>query len=129
MFYCQEKTIYETLGQRSNRGILYWYSNRLLRKIRFPFVYLELTGPIMSKYTFISRGNRGTPYLFLPLIEVLSSGYGIFFDELCLIMNSYIVFRISYRVKDKAYPSAKPRNLLIMIYPVRWRLCLSHGVN
>ena len=32
---------------------------------------------------------------------------GRFYDELCLIMNSYVVLRISYRVKDKEQIKSK----------------------
>ena len=32
---------------------------------------------------------------------------GTFFAEFCLVMNSYIVLRISYRVKDKGQVKSK----------------------
>jgi len=50
---------------------------------------IDIQNDRLREFTIDVGENRGTPYLFLPLIEVLSSGYGNFLDELCLLMTGF----------------------------------------
>jgi hypothetical protein len=61
--------------------------------------------------------NRiGTPYLFLPLIEVFSKWYGTCFDELCFLVTGLFGWAKGQVKRKKAVNKAKRKgqnNLLL----------------